>query len=126
MTLVNDARRQHRTISLGRRIKAARTLSGLEQIELAELIGIGRASIGSWERGETQPNATQFVRIARATGMTIEWLAEGINDELAPAGAGANFVHPLGLEPRTHCFRVYETADELISFWDSLSEASVH
>ena len=85
----------------------------MDQGDLAELVGVSRATMSSWEHGHTEPNATQFVRIARATGVSTEWLGECVED----------LVHPLGLEPRTHCFRVsnsfrvYDTVDELLSFW---------
>ena len=95
-----------RTIStpLGRRIKAARALAGLEQVELAERLNVARGSIGNWEAGRSEPSATLFVRLAQACGVALEWLAEGVNDETAPAVAGAvQSVRPEGLEPPTFC-----------------------
>lgn len=103
-----------RFTALARQIKAARALAGLEQSELAERVGVSRATISSWENGNTEPNATQFVRIARTTDVSVEWLAEAVEE----------LVHPLGLEPRTHCFRVEpcfrvpDTVDELLGAWN--------
>lgn len=113
MTMTNPAPTEARFTALARQIKAARALAGLEQKELAFAVGVSRATISSWEMGHTEPNASQFVRIARGCGVEIDWLAQGVED----------MVHPLGLEPRTHCFRVsnsfrvYDTVDELLSFW---------
>jgi transcriptional regulator with XRE-family HTH domain len=39
-------------VELGRRVRVARTYTGVSQIELADLIGIDPATLGRWEKGE--------------------------------------------------------------------------
>jgi transcriptional regulator with XRE-family HTH domain len=63
--------------TLGRRLRAARALAGLEQAEIADLIGSSRSTVSNWERGVAEPPATYFVLWALATGQPLEWLAEG-------------------------------------------------
>lgn len=75
---------------LGRRIRAARALVGLDQADLAERLGVHRNSVSSWETGTTEPRVSEFVAIAALTGQSLEWLAEGV-------------VRPKGLEPPTFC-----------------------
>lgn len=42
--------------NIGANIKEWRTLRGMKQAELAEMIGITSQAISSWERGRTEPN----------------------------------------------------------------------
>lgn len=76
------------------RLRKAREAAELEQKELSEVSGISRSTISAVENGKRPSRAT--VRLwAMATGVPLEWIERG-DDFL---------VHPLGLEPRTHCFR---------------------
>ena len=66
------------TWTLAERLRRARLLAGLEQRELAEQLGVNRATISLWENGHTEPSASNFVRWAIATGQPLEWLADGV------------------------------------------------
>ena len=79
----------NRTWTLAKRLKNARLLAGLEQAELAKLIGASRNSISNYENGHTEPSVTTFVLWAEATSASLEWLAEGV-------------VRPEGFEPPTY------------------------
>ncbi|TQM25101.1 helix-turn-helix transcriptional regulator [Microbacterium kyungheense] len=61
------------------RLKKSRLLAGLEQSDLADACGVSRNTISNWETGRSEPSASAFVRWARTTGVTLEWLAEGID-----------------------------------------------
>jgi transcriptional regulator with XRE-family HTH domain len=83
MTMLNDT-----GISLGKRLRIARQMADLEQSEIAAILGVARTTVSTWERGQTEPSATNFVRWAQVTNQPLEWLAEGI-------------ARPKGLEPLT-------------------------
>ncbi|WP_425468280.1 helix-turn-helix domain-containing protein [Protaetiibacter larvae] len=76
------------SLGLAKRLRAARLLVDLEQADIAVRVGVARQTVSNWERGLTEPSATQFVRWAHVTGQPLEWLAEGV-------------VRPEGLEPPT-------------------------
>ncbi|MFJ3394015.1 helix-turn-helix domain-containing protein [Leifsonia aquatica] len=96
MTILNNP-----TWTLADRLKKARLLSGLDQATLADRLGIARNSISNYETGRSEPNASTFVRWASATGVSLEWLAEGVN-ATTPAEAGAaDWVRHEGFEPPT-------------------------
>jgi transcriptional regulator with XRE-family HTH domain len=80
------------------RLRKAREFAALEQTELAGLAGISRATISAAENG--RPISRASMRLwALACGVSYEWVETG--------------VHPLGLEPRTHWFRVGRLAEVL-------------
>lgn len=66
--------------TLGDRIRKARDHANLKQAELAELTGISRASIVSYEADKTAPRRPGLAAIAMATGAPLWWLL----DEPAP------------------------------------------
>ena len=91
------------TWTLVDRLRKSRLLAGLEQADLADMIGVSRNSISNYENGKTELSATTFVRWAAATGVTLDWLAEGLNAKTAPANAEtvSTTVRPKGFEPLT-------------------------
>jgi transcriptional regulator with XRE-family HTH domain len=58
------------------RIRHLRSILGLEQAEMAKLIGVSRGAVGNWELrgGIKQANLR---RLADLTGVSFEWLATG-------------------------------------------------
>lgn len=63
--------------TLGDRLRKARTHAGLEQIELANQIGIGRSTVVTYENNQSVPRRPVLVSWALATGVSLEWLCEG-------------------------------------------------
>lgn len=98
---------------LGRRLRAARNLAGLDQVGMSRLLKVGRSTISNWETGISEPDATQFVRWAAYTGQPLEWLAEGIiGDEETPAeNGGGSMARPEGFEPPTFWSVVAQVPD---------------
>jgi transcriptional regulator with XRE-family HTH domain len=95
--IIDDA-----TWTVSDRFKRARILAGLDQAAVARALGVSRQAISSWEQGHTEPSASSFVRLARLTGQPLDWFADGVNAETAPAEAGAvSNVRHEGLEPPT-------------------------
>lgn len=56
------------------RLKAARERLGLNQTELARLIGVEQQQINRWEAGRNVPNIETAVILARALNVTGDYL----------------------------------------------------
>ncbi|MFE4571345.1 helix-turn-helix domain-containing protein [Paenibacillus chitinolyticus] len=63
------------------RIKKARNEKGLNQSQLAELLGKTRTAIVNWETGYALPKEETIDEIARILSVTKEWLLDKSNDE---------------------------------------------
>jgi DNA-binding XRE family transcriptional regulator len=80
-----DARRQrsptgvdHDLTALGRAIRARRKQVGLSQEALAERAGLHSNYIGMIERGQRNPSATTLFAVAKALGLSLATLVEGL------------------------------------------------
>jgi len=69
------------------RLRKSRQLAGLDQDDLARALGCARTTISNWENGHTELSASHFVRWARMTGVSLEWLAAGVEGDTGSAGA---------------------------------------
>lgn len=77
------------TITLPQRLRIAREHAGLEQLALAEVSGVSRATISAAENGRTTPSRATISLIAFACGVSREWLATGqVNENPDPKGPG--------------------------------------
>lgn len=45
--------------------------------ELARLAGVSESAIRKWKAGDSEPTVDRLVRLARATGVDVGWLATG-------------------------------------------------
>ncbi|PAV08855.1 XRE family transcriptional regulator [Arsenophonus sp. ENCA] len=79
------------------RIRQARNNNKMTQESLGKRIGVSKATISQWESGTTEPNGKNLVSLAKALGVTIEWLLDGneknaeVNAPLANAKIIGNF-----------------------------------
>lgn len=64
--------------SFYKRIAIARTAVGITQGKLADMVGIGRRQVASYEGGNSKPRDTVLQNLAAALGTSTEWLAQGI------------------------------------------------
>ena len=71
-----DGNRDPRLLEVGGRIKRARLAAGLEQKDLAELIGVTDKSISNWEIGLFSPHRS-IGALSAALGVSESWLWEG-------------------------------------------------
>lgn len=55
--------------------KAARAIKGINQIDAAKLIGVSPSTLSSWENGETEPTATQFLKMSVVYGVPLDQLS---------------------------------------------------
>lgn len=86
-------------LQLPLRLRIARTAARMDQQQLAAAIGVARNSVSNWERGVSEPTASAFIRLARATGVSLEWLAEGVPDDQDDAADDADAA-PSPYDPR--------------------------
>jgi len=61
---------------LGEKIRQARVISGLTQLKLAEIIGIGKNSMIDTEKGRRSVNTTELKLIAEATNKPLSFFYE--------------------------------------------------
>ena len=64
-------------IELHHRLRIAREYAGLEQEELAAVIGVARNTIGSAESGKREPRRITINAWALVCGVPRQWLIDG-------------------------------------------------
>jgi transcriptional regulator with XRE-family HTH domain len=84
MTLMTGT--QVPTFHQGDWLRKAREHAGLEKQQLADEIGIHRASVARYESGEQRVKRPVLIAWAMVTGVPLEWLETGV-------------VRPEGFEP---------------------------
>ncbi len=65
------------TFTLADRLRKARELTGLEQREFADQLGISRTSVSNAETGTTRPIKVTLKAWALRSGVDYEWLTTG-------------------------------------------------
>lgn len=65
------------------RIKVARRALGMTQAQLAQVFGVSRRTVESWEGGENEPRRSRLVKL-QALGFRAAWLIDGEGDMLEP------------------------------------------
>jgi transcriptional regulator with XRE-family HTH domain len=98
-------------LHVGRRLRLRRSLIGMSQERLAELLGITYQQVQKYERGANRIGSSRLHEIARVLDVPVAWFFEGVDrrpglaeDEApgfvldAPASAGAE---PSGDETAT-------------------------
>ena len=70
---------------IGERIRFVRMVRGWSQAELADRIGISRATVNYSEKGKSHPNGATSTVLANALGCNHFWLVTGLgNHDLLP------------------------------------------
>lgn len=64
---------------LGERVKRFRLAKALSQERLAELTGLHRTYVGGVERGERNISLLNLARLAKALGISLSELMDGID-----------------------------------------------
>ncbi|HEV2173541.1 MAG TPA: helix-turn-helix transcriptional regulator, partial [Nitrospira sp.] len=75
-------RKPHTTIDrhIGRRIRERRTLLGMSQRELAQLLGVEPPMLSRYEIADTTVTASRLYEIARILRSSPEYFFEGFDD----------------------------------------------
>jgi Zn-dependent peptidase ImmA (M78 family)/transcriptional regulator with XRE-family HTH domain len=63
------------------RLAEVRSLSNLNQAELAKKVGVSSSLISHWEKGTRVPSAAQLMELARQLGVALDYL---LNSEVSP------------------------------------------
>jgi transcriptional regulator with XRE-family HTH domain len=65
-------------VKIQERIRRARRRAGLSQAGLAERVDVRRSAVSNWESAnETLPSMQNLLSIAKACGVSLEWLGTG-------------------------------------------------
>lgn len=64
-------------MSAGARIREARLIAGLGQVELADAMSISRAAVSQWETDQTLPDVNKLVALSTLLRCSIDWLLRG-------------------------------------------------
>lgn len=86
--------------TLGTRLKKARVDAGLTQEQLSKASGVTQQVISKIERG-LQAATSAVVPLARACGVSPDWLAEGVDVRSQHVGASQAQPPPVKAEPGT-------------------------
>lgn len=65
---------------ISRKIKALRKTRGMTQEQLAEKLGVQRATVSNYEIGRRSPHIKELERIASALGVSLEYFGVGGNE----------------------------------------------
>ena len=57
-------------------IKKARLIKGIQQKELANLLGVSQVSVSNWENGKRFPDVKRLKQVAYVLDTTVEKLIE--------------------------------------------------
>jgi SOS-response transcriptional repressor LexA len=63
--------------SFAQQLRQAREKSGLSQEELARAADVSTNTYRNWEYGQSQPRVDQVLALAKAMGVSTEWLLDG-------------------------------------------------
>lgn len=61
---------------IGRRIKSIRRAEGINQNQLANLVGISKSSMSEWETGKREPRLDTIRKIANALGVDVREIVD--------------------------------------------------
>lgn len=56
------------------RLRIARQRAGLEQADMADLLGVHRAVVSRYENGHTEPTLSALVKWADTADVSLDWL----------------------------------------------------
>lgn len=64
-------------VALGKNVKRARDLGCLNQKTVARMLNVGPQEVCKWEYGQLRMNASDLVKLAEATCVSIDSLLDG-------------------------------------------------
>ena len=71
-------------MTLGQKIKKARTAAGLTQKDLADQLSVSFQTVSKWEGDTNEPDIMTLKAIAKALGVTVEYLISEEDEEPKP------------------------------------------
>ena len=61
-------------LNIGERIGSLRARAGMTQTDLANLLGISRSSVNSWEMSLSSPSVSNIIEMTKIFGVTADFL----------------------------------------------------
>ncbi len=68
-------------ITIGERLKSLRQASGMNQMQVAQVLDIKRETYASWEIGRSSPKYDLLIKIAQLYNVSLEYLLTGEKQE---------------------------------------------
>lgn len=78
-------------MSIGKRIRQARTQKGYTQEYLAEMLDVSRQAVSKWEKDLSSPDTRNLIALADLLGISVEYLTTGNS-----SGTGDQTTEPFG------------------------------
>ena len=80
--------------TIGDRLRKAREMTGLTQVQFAERVGLSRATVNNSELNKSQPRKSVVLLWAMETGVDRDWLMTGAanNETPDPDGPGGELL----------------------------------
>lgn len=88
------------TFTTGDRLRKARQLTGLEQAEFADELGISRGTVRNYELDHVVPRKIVLRAWAMRTGVPVQWLVNGETPDPHEADRGFGVLPRLGSNQR--------------------------
>lgn len=63
------------------KIKSLRVHSGMNQVQLAERLGVTKSAVNAWETGTNSPSLSYIIKLAQIFGVSTDYLL-GVNERL--------------------------------------------
>lgn len=71
-------------MKMSEKIQYSRRRAGLSQEQLADRLGVSRQAVSKWETGEAMPDATKLAPLAKALGVSVDWLLSEDDEQFSP------------------------------------------
>ena len=68
-------------MEIGKKIKELRTLKGLTQEELADILQVSRQAISKWESGQSVPESDKLIVISNYFKVSLDYLLKEDDEE---------------------------------------------
>jgi phage repressor protein C with HTH and peptisase S24 domain len=69
---------------LGKRIESIRKQFGLSQSKFGKIFKVSQNSVSAWEKGRSEPEADDLVKLAELGHVTLDWLLTGKESTFSP------------------------------------------
>ncbi len=79
-------------VHVGGRLRLARGLLGLSQVQVAQALGVSFQAVQKYERGEIRVSASRLLQASRLLGQPLEFFFEGLDAPSVPESDKGDFV----------------------------------
>jgi transcriptional regulator with XRE-family HTH domain len=79
-------------VHVGSRLRLARGLLGLSQVQVAQSLGVSFQAVQKYERGEIRVSASRLLQASRLLGQPLEFFFEGLDSPSSNDGDKGEFV----------------------------------